>query len=230
MLSLKATCGINRLLPPWVSGVSTDSFRHLEVFLVDATDGDGVAAEVEDELAVTVYADDVALVAAEGTGEDAELDVVTGELLEGGAEEGDLLGMSLHDVHEGLHDGVGDGGGTVVGAVLDEMVGGKVVGEKLAQVGDAALKKDKTAYGGLEMLLHASLMLLVLVGITNGLVDEVGLLGGVVFVGVVCLEPLLEGLGGHVLEEEIAPGSGHGGGVLGLLDAFLPRYTFYFRS
>ena len=60
------------------------SFAYLlEVLLVDATEGDGVATEVEDELAVAVDADDVALVAGEDASEDAELDMVAGELLEG---------------------------------------------------------------------------------------------------------------------------------------------------
>ena len=89
---------------------------------MDAADGDGYSAEVEDELAVAVYADDVALVAAKGAGEDVEEDVVAGELLEGVAEEGDLFGMCLHHVHEGLHDGVADGCGAPQAAVVDQMV------------------------------------------------------------------------------------------------------------
>lgn len=58
-------------------------FCHLKIFLVHASECDGVAGEVEDELAVAVDADDVAFVVFEGTGEDAEFHVVFGELLDG---------------------------------------------------------------------------------------------------------------------------------------------------
>lgn len=83
-----------------------------------ASECDGVAGEVEDELAVAVDADDVAFVVFEGTGEDAELHVVFGELLDGGVEEGDLLGVGFQYVHKGLHDGVAYGGRTPVTAVV----------------------------------------------------------------------------------------------------------------
>ena len=61
-------------------------FCHLKIFLMHASECDGAAGEVEDELAVAVDADDVAFVVFEGTGEDAELHVVFGELLDGGVE------------------------------------------------------------------------------------------------------------------------------------------------
>lgn len=53
-------------------------FCYLKIFLVHASECDGAAGEVEDELAVAVDADDVAFVVFEGTGEDAEFHVVFG--------------------------------------------------------------------------------------------------------------------------------------------------------
>ena len=93
-------------------------FCHLKIFLVHASECDGVSGEVEDELAVAVDADDVAFVVFEGTGEDAELHVVFGKLLDGGVEDGDLLGVGFQYVHKGLHDGVAYGGGTPVTTVV----------------------------------------------------------------------------------------------------------------
>ena len=54
-----------------------------EVFVVDVAEGDGIAADLDDELAVAVNADDVALETIEDAGEDAEFDAVFGEFQEG---------------------------------------------------------------------------------------------------------------------------------------------------
>ena len=54
-----------------------------EVFVVDVAEGDSIAADLDDELAVAVNADDVALVTFEDAGEDTELDAVLGEFQEG---------------------------------------------------------------------------------------------------------------------------------------------------
>jgi|GEM_PF-6684050 len=108
-----------------------DSFHYLEVLLVHTTKGDGIAAEVKDELTVAVDADDVALVAGEGAGEDAEEDMVLGKLHEGVAQEGDLVGMARHDVHERAHHLIRDGGRTSEAAVVDQMIVGKIVGEEV---------------------------------------------------------------------------------------------------
>lgn len=110
--------------------------HHLKLLLVYPFDCDGEAAEVEDEVAVAVDADDVALVAAEGTREDAEADVVAGETLKGVAKEGDALGMRLRHTHEGLHDGILDGGGTATTAVEDEVVLGEILAEKGLETAD----------------------------------------------------------------------------------------------
>lgn len=44
--------------------------HYFEIFLVDTTDGNGYASKVEDQLPVTIYADDVALTSFEETRED----------------------------------------------------------------------------------------------------------------------------------------------------------------
>lgn len=83
-----------------------------------ASECDGATGEVEDELAVAVDADDVAFVVFERTGEDAELHVVFGELLEGDVEKGYLFGVGFQYVHKGLHDSIVYGGRTPVTAVV----------------------------------------------------------------------------------------------------------------
>lgn len=57
--------------------------HHLEVLVVYTTDSQRTTAKIEDELTVALDADDVALVALEGAGEDAKPDVVLGKLLQG---------------------------------------------------------------------------------------------------------------------------------------------------
>lgn len=195
----------------------TRLFGHLEVFVVDTADGDGYSAEVEDQLAVAVYADDVALVATEGACEDAELHVFLGELVEGFSKEGDLIGMGLHDTHEGLHDSVGDGGGQVVAGVFDEIVAGQVERQEVADALDGALQEDETADRGPERLLHALLRLLVLIAIVVGLMDEEGLFGVPGVIGVVGVKPLAKGTRHLVMEVKIAPRSGELRGVAGEL-------------
>ena len=46
---------------------------------MDVTDGDSVATEIHDEMAITENADDVAFLTLEGTGEDSEFDVILGK-------------------------------------------------------------------------------------------------------------------------------------------------------
>ena len=110
-----------------------------------ATDGYGIAAEVHDELAVTVYADYVALLAGEEAGEDTETDVILGELDERVAEEGDALGGLLHDGHERAHDAVGDGGGEAGGAVVDQVVLGEVLHQESLELAGGTLEEDQAA-------------------------------------------------------------------------------------
>ena len=92
------------IIYPWDRGVLL--FHYLEVFFVYSADGYGIASEVEDELAVAVYADDVAFVVFEWTCEDSQLHVAFGKGLKSIPKECDLFGMCLHHVHKGLHDGV----------------------------------------------------------------------------------------------------------------------------
>lgn len=86
---------------------------------MDAADGYGVAAEIHDELAVAVDTDYIAFLTFEGAGEDTEFDVVLGEFEERVAEEGDALGLGVHQTHKGLHDAVGDGRGETGGAITN---------------------------------------------------------------------------------------------------------------
>ena len=58
------------------------SLHHQKVFFMHPPDGDGVAGEVHDELAVAVDADNVALETSEEASEDAQTDVVASELFE----------------------------------------------------------------------------------------------------------------------------------------------------
>ena len=97
---------------------------------MDAAEGNGVAAEVHDELAVAVDADDVAFHASEGAGEEAEAGVGPGELDEGFAEESDAFGADGGGLYEGLHDAVGDAGGTAGTTVLDQVVLGVILFQK----------------------------------------------------------------------------------------------------
>ena len=128
---------------------------HLKVLIVHATDGHGIASELEDELAVTVYADYVTLVAGEGTGDDAELDVVLGKLLEGIVKKRHLLWMCLHHAHERPHDGVLDGGWPVMATILDQMVLRKMTREKRLYALYRALQEDKAADSRRQLLFHA---------------------------------------------------------------------------
>ena len=65
------------------------------------------------------------------TTEGDEEDMVLGKLHEGVAQEGDLVGMARHDVHERAHHLIGDGGRTSEAAVVDQMIVGKIVGEEV---------------------------------------------------------------------------------------------------
>ena len=149
--------------------------HHLKLLTVYPFDCDGEAAEVEDEVAVAVDANNVALVATEGTREDAEADVVTGETLKGVAEDGDAFGVRLRHTHEGLHDGVLDGGRTAATAVEDEMVLGKILAEKGLEVTDRTLQENETTDRRLQSALHSALPLLIFILIAVGLMDEEGL-------------------------------------------------------
>ena len=177
-----------------------------------SADGDGIAAEVHDELAVAIDADDIAFVAGKGAGEDAEADVVFGELDERVAEEGDTLGGLIHDGHEWGHDVVWNGGGEAGAAVVDQVILGKVLHEEEFQLLGRALQEDKAADGG-DLLLYDALAGGVAF-VTDGAVDEA--IGLVVSFDVARGQLFLKCGGRHVPDVDIAPGEG-GGNILGWL-------------
>ena len=110
-----------------------------------ATDGDGVAGEVHDELTVALDADDVAFLTCKGTGEDAQTYVTLDKLDEGITHEGDALGMGLKHGHEGLHHTVGDGRWAMGAAVIAEIVLWKILTQKGAKLTRGALQKYESA-------------------------------------------------------------------------------------
>lgn len=95
-----------------------------------ATDGDGVASEVHDELAVALDADDVAFLTCKGTGEDAQTYVSLDKLDEGITHEGDAIWSGLENGHEGAHHAIGDGGWAMGAAIIAEIVLGKILTQK----------------------------------------------------------------------------------------------------
>ena len=122
---------------------------------MDVTDGDSVAAEIHDEVAITEDADDVAFLTLEGTGEDSELDVILGKFLEWVTEEGDAFWLSLHHSHEWLHDAVLDGCRHFRGAIIDEMVTGEIIFKEGGELFGLTLQEDETADGGFLCLHHS---------------------------------------------------------------------------
>lgn len=104
-----------------------------------ATDGDGVAGEVHDELAIALDADDVAFLTGKGACEDAQTDVTLDKLDEGITHEGDAIWSGLENGHEGLHHAIGDGGGTMGGAVIAKVVLWKILTQKGAKLARGAL-------------------------------------------------------------------------------------------
>lgn len=179
-------------------------FYHLEVFVAEAIDGNGIAAEVHDELAVAMDTDDIAFLAGKEAGEDAETDVVLGELDEGGTEEGDALGSLAHHHHEGIHDMMGNGGGLMGGAVVDEVILGEVVTKEQAELFGGALQEDETTDGG--DLLGRDTMATGLALIADAAMDE--MTGDVVAYEGGGLQTLLDKVDGDMGDMDIAPWEG----------------------
>lgn len=132
----------------WVSS----AFNNLKIFVVDTTDGYGVAGKLHDELAVAVDAYDVALQPLEETGKDTQFDVVLGKLDKGVAQEGDIVGMTGDGLHEGLHHAMGDNRRMSCTTVLNEMSLRMIGAEKLLQFSRMALQEYQTIDSGQEFL------------------------------------------------------------------------------
>ena len=111
-------------------------FCNGKLFFVDASDGDGVAAELHDELAVTVNTDYITLQSGEQACQYAEPDVVLGEFLERLSQKSDVLRMGVDDLHEGAHHLVGNNSGTTGTAVVNQMIEGiSVLQEQFQLIG-----------------------------------------------------------------------------------------------
>ena len=108
--------------------------HYFEIFLVDTADGNGYSSKVEDQLAVTVYADDVALTSLEEAREDTQPYMVLGKTLKRFTQKGDLLGMGAHHLHERLHDAVGDAGWRMLAPIVDQMILRKIVAKELCEI------------------------------------------------------------------------------------------------
>lgn len=185
-------------------------FHHLKVFLMHATDGDGVAGEVHDELAVTLDADDVTFLTCKGTGEDAQTHVALDKLDEGITHEGDAFWSGLENGHKGLHHTVGNGGGAMGGAVVTKIVLWKILTQKGAKLARGALQKYESANGGYVLLGHALAIGLLLYA--HGAVDEA--LGAVIAFEMAVLQAFFKDVGRHVLDTDVTPGDGRNGCVL----------------
>ena len=114
-----------------------------------ATDGYGVATEVEDELAVTIDADDVAFAAGEDAGEDTQLYVVFGEFLEWVCQERHSLRIVLQNCHERLHYPVFDGCWLALASVVHQMVLRITILQKLLKYFCFALQEYESTDGWL---------------------------------------------------------------------------------
>ena len=108
--------------------------HYFEIFLVDTTDGNGYSSKVEDQLPVTIYADDVALTSLEEACEDTQPYMVFGKSLKRFTQKGNFLGMGAHHLHERLHDAVGDAGWRMLAPIVDQMILRKIVAKELYEV------------------------------------------------------------------------------------------------
>lgn len=166
-----------------------------------SADGDGVASEVHDELAVALDADDVAFLTGKGTGEDAEADVALDKLDEGITHEGDALGVGLQHGHEGLHHTVGDGGGAMGGAVVTKIVLGEVLTKEGAELARGALQEDESTHGGYVLFGHA--FTIGLLTHTHGAMDEAS--GAKISFQATMLQTIFKDAGRHVLDADVTP-------------------------
>lgn len=169
---------------------------------MNTADGNGVAPEVEDELAVTVDADDVALAPDEDAGEHTQLDMVLGKLLEWGFQECHPLGGVSQAGHEGLHHLVVDGRGPSLAPVVHQMVFGVIAFQKKLEALGSALQKHKAADGGLQLFLHSAS--LALLPVRERAMDKTGM-GGVGVPLVVVSHLFLKNLDCLVVDEQVAP-------------------------
>lgn len=79
--------------------------------------------------------------------------MVPRKLLERISQEGNLLGMRMHHVHEGLHDGVANRGGLTRAAIVDQMILGKILLQKLLNTLTVPCKKTNPETDGSKIFL-----------------------------------------------------------------------------
>ena len=181
--------------------------HYFEIFLVDTTDGNGYSSKVEDQLAVTVYADDVAFTSLEEAREDTQPYMVLGKTLKRFTQKGDFLGMGAHHLHERLHDAVGDAGWRMLAPIVDQMILRKIVAKELYEVTYCALKEYQSTHGRFVLLAHSSPVSFGL--ITEGTMNEAGMsLPGIGESAVDQFDILLEGMCPHIVDIQITPGRG----------------------
>lgn len=118
--------------------------------------------------------------------------MVAGKMLEGIAQESDVFGMRLHHIHEGTHDGVFDGSQTPLATVVVQVVLGEFLRKKTLYTFHCALQEDESTDRKLQGLFYALQLYLILVGITESLMDEKGFLEGFHAIGIIRFEAFLK--------------------------------------
>ena len=109
---------------------------------MDATEGDGDATELHHQLTVTMDADDITLMTRERTCEQTQFHAIIGKLLKRIAEEGNLIGVGLHQFHERLHLSMGNGGRTIGSTIFNQIDHREIIHEEPFEISGFALKKD----------------------------------------------------------------------------------------
>lgn len=197
--------------------VDISLFSHFEILVMHIADGNGIASEIHDKLAVAQNAHDITFLAGHDACQDTKFDVVFGEFDEGIAKEGYSLGLRFHHFHEGFHDTILNGSGLTCHAIVDEMIAGEILLEEASQLVSFPLKENQATDGRFLFLLHALAIGLLL--IVYGAMDET--FGYEISFEVIFFESFVERSSSIMLDEKIAP--------RGFL-FFTSGYSFYFWS
>lgn len=116
-----------------------------EDLAVGSGDGEGEGADLHDELAVAVDAEDAAFESSEGAFDDAHAVVALGVVLKGSGKETETFGGEFDDLTQGAHHAVGEDGGALGGAVADEVEGDGFFLEEVLEVAGPSLQKDNAS-------------------------------------------------------------------------------------
>lgn len=142
---------------------ANNSFSDFKILIVHIADGNGIATEVHDKLAVFQYAHHVAYLSCHNPGQHTEFHVVLGELHKRITQKGDTVWLCRHHLHEWLHHAVLDGSRLSIHTIIDKMVTREIILEKRSQLMCFSLQKHKTANSRLFFLLHAFAIWLALI-------------------------------------------------------------------